>query len=99
MSRRARQVLVWGLAAAALLATSIAYTWPVAAGLSTTVPGDQRDPLLNAAVLDHVFRSIATLRWSAVSMSWRKSRSPLPTTGTGTEAAMSAMAFQSAVRV
>jgi len=50
----------------ALLALSIRYFWPLPAQLGSMVPGDQRDPLLNAALLDHVFRSIATLQWGQV---------------------------------
>jgi hypothetical protein len=56
----------WALVTALLAALSVAYLWPLPTVLSTHVPGDQRDPLLNAALLDHVFRSLATLQWGRV---------------------------------
>jgi hypothetical protein len=52
----------WALVTALLAALSVAYAWPLPTVLSTHVPGDQRDPLLNALLLDHVFRSLATLQ-------------------------------------
>ena len=66
MTPSRRPAVEWTLASALLLALGVAYAWPLPKALSTTVPGDQRDPLLNAALLDHVFRSLATLRWGAV---------------------------------
>ncbi|MEW5852006.1 MAG: hypothetical protein AB2A00_24675 [Myxococcota bacterium] len=66
MSTRTRQVLGWVAASITLLLMAVRYAWPLPQQLSTHVPGDQRDPLLNAALLDHVFRSVATFQWGKV---------------------------------
>jgi hypothetical protein len=57
------RLLAWFAAVLLLLGLSVLFTWPLPAQLTTHVPGDQRDPLLNAALLHHVFRCLATFRW------------------------------------
>ncbi len=51
----------------ALLAlATLAYCWPLPTVLSTHTAGDQRDPLLTAALLHHVFRSLVHLEWGSI---------------------------------
>lgn len=58
-------VQAW-LVALGWLAVALAYTWPLAARLNDVVPGDQRDPLQQAASYDHVYRSLVSLQWGAL---------------------------------
>ena len=65
-SRRGHAILQWTAITALMTAMAVAYTWPLATVLGRAVPGDQRDPLLVAALLDHVMGSLARLRWQGM---------------------------------